>query len=93
MVRDTGRPLKATQQATDAEVEMAALSLEIASAIERLVALAAQHGSHRFGVTRATEEESEMLRARVQQAALLTQCPVLARLVEDDAAARGDHPV
>ena len=74
-----------TQRATDTEVEMVRTMLAIAAGIDRLDDLSEQQPGSSLAATPALVRTGEGLRARAEQAARLSQCPVLLRLVEEDA--------
>ncbi|MFI1226113.1 MULTISPECIES: hypothetical protein [unclassified Streptomyces] len=73
------------QQATDTEVEMVTTMLRIAADIDRLDELSDQQPlpSSALRATPALLRTAEGLRARAEQVADLTRCPVLRRLVEE----------
>lgn len=74
------------QKASDIEVEMVTTMLRIAADTDRLEALADTAPTPHFALRagRPLTDAAELLRGKAEQAADLTQCPVLQQLIEDD---------
>lgn len=78
------------QRASDTDVEMATIMLRIAADIDRLEQLTYQQTSSRLMANVKLLRTAEDVRSQVEQAAALSKCPVLLRLVEDDRRVQGD---
>lgn len=72
------------QQASDLEIEVVKTMLRIAADIDHLDQLDRQRPRYQLGANPALLQTAENLRARAEQAAHLSQCPVLQRLVTSE---------